>query len=301
MAVGIVNYGPPDEGATGIPIATTTGTGAAYVATVEGVTALTNGLTLTVIPHVVSTSTTPTLNLNGLGAKQIRRQQSTSTAGTTAGPSASWLTANKPVTLQYNGTYWVAQGKEQPIASDISGTLPLSKGGTGATTAAAALHALINGVTALTASNLADGDMLALDDVSDATGKKISMAALVAYLSGRMGGAKIQTGSYVGTGTYGSSNPCSLTFDFSPQILWVSSIRYLESYYSSSLSSKVPLSRSFLCFRGCTQIDHNFYMNGGYSTSISLTWGNKTVAYHSQDADKQYNTRGTVYYYCTIG
>ena len=28
------------------------------------------------------------------------------------------------------------------------------------------------------------------------------------------GFAKIQTGSYVGTGTYGASNPCSLTFDF---------------------------------------------------------------------------------------
>ena len=28
------------------------------------------------------------------------------------------------------------------------------------------------------------------------------------------GKARIQTGSYVGTGTYGASNPCSLTFDF---------------------------------------------------------------------------------------
>ena len=28
------------------------------------------------------------------------------------------------------------------------------------------------------------------------------------------GGAKIETGSYVGTGTYGSANPCSLTFSF---------------------------------------------------------------------------------------
>ena len=27
------------------------------------------------------------------------------------------------------------------------------------------------------------------------------------------GKARIQTGSYVGTGTYGESNPCSLTFD----------------------------------------------------------------------------------------
>ena len=30
--------------------------------------------------------------------------------------------------------------------------------------------------------------------------------------------AKIQTGSYVGTGTYGADNPCSLTFNFEPKI-----------------------------------------------------------------------------------
>ena len=31
--------------------------------------------------------------------------------------------------------------------------------------------------------------------------------------------AKVQTGSYVGTGTYGASNPCSLTFDFAPKLV----------------------------------------------------------------------------------
>lgn len=31
------------------------------------------------------------------------------------------------------------------------------------------------------------------------------------------GGAKIETGSYVGTGTYGASNPCSLTFNKNQQ------------------------------------------------------------------------------------
>lgn len=40
-------------------------------------------------------------------------------------------------------------------------------------------------------------------------------------------GAKIQTGSYVGTGTYGESNPCSLTFDTPPKLVW------LTSYISS--------------------------------------------------------------------
>ena len=33
--------------------------------------------------------------------------------------------------------------------------------------------------------------------------------------------AKIATGSYVGTGTYGASNPCSLTFDFAPKAVFV--------------------------------------------------------------------------------
>ena len=32
--------------------------------------------------------------------------------------------------------------------------------------------------------------------------------------------AKIQTGSYVGTGTYGADNPCSLTFDTLPKLIW---------------------------------------------------------------------------------
>lgn len=93
----------------------------------------------------------------------------------------------------------------------------------------------------------------------------------------------------------------TFSFDFSPQILWVSSIRYIEGYYSSDLSGKVPLSKSFICFRGCNQIDHNYYMNGGYSMSINLVWGNKSVAYYSQDASKQYNTGNTTYYYCAIG
>ena len=43
--------------------------------------------------------------------------------------------------------------------------------------------------------------------------------------------AKIQTGSYVGTGTYGANNPCSLTFDFVPKFLYIKSM-----YFSFSTS-----------------------------------------------------------------
>ena len=33
--------------------------------------------------------------------------------------------------------------------------------------------------------------------------------------------ARIQTGNYVGTGTYGANNPCSLTFDFVPRFFMI--------------------------------------------------------------------------------
>ena len=36
--------------------------------------------------------------------------------------------------------------------------------------------------------------------------------------------AKIQTGSYVGTGTYGENNPCTLTFDFIPEVFFIQNL-----------------------------------------------------------------------------
>lgn len=117
---------------------TTAGTGAAYTATVDGITALTAGATFTMIPHTVSTSKTATLNVNSLGAKTIRRRVSNSTATTVAATTTSWLAANKPIRMYYDGTYWIAD-LDRPNATDIYGTVAIANGGTGATTAAAAL------------------------------------------------------------------------------------------------------------------------------------------------------------------
>ena len=135
---------------------TTSGTGAAYTATVEGITALTAGVSFTMIPNVVSTSTAPTLNVNGLGAKTIRRRVSSATTSTTAGYAAAWLAANKPIKVEYDGVFWIADLPAQN-ASDLYGTVPISKGGTGATTAAAALENLgiTSGTTELTAGTSA--------------------------------------------------------------------------------------------------------------------------------------------------
>lgn len=134
---------------SGIPIVTTAGDGSAYTATVEKVTELTVGMKITIIPHVVSAAASPTLNVNGLGAKYIRQRLSTNTSATASGPSATWLVANKPVTVMYNGTYWVAE-LTRPDASKLYGTVPLANGGTGAATLEAAKEAL--GITAIQTS-----------------------------------------------------------------------------------------------------------------------------------------------------
>ena len=135
--------------ARGIPIVTTAGDGTAYTATVDKVTELTVGMKITIIPHVVSAATAPTLNVNGLGAKTIRQRLSTNTSATASGASANWLAVDKPVTVMYNGTYWVAE-LTRPDASKLYGAVPLANGGTGATTLEAAQETL--GITAIQTS-----------------------------------------------------------------------------------------------------------------------------------------------------
>ena len=112
-------------------VVTTEGTGAAYTAKVPGVTKLYTGLTFTMIPHVVSSSTGPTLDVNGLGAKPLRQRLSSNTAGTTTGAIATWLSAGKPVSVTYDGTLWEANFT-RPSAAYLYGTVDIAHGGTDA-------------------------------------------------------------------------------------------------------------------------------------------------------------------------
>ena len=116
----------------------TEGTGAVYTVTVEGITSLSAGVSFVMIPHVVSTSSSPKLNVNNLGEKFIRRRVSGSTNSTySAKTSEAWLAAGKPIRVMYDGTQWIAD-MIVPYAGDFMGTLAIKNGGTGATTAAQA-------------------------------------------------------------------------------------------------------------------------------------------------------------------
>ena len=104
----------------------TSGSGSAYTATVSGFS-LATGKSIVMIPHVTSTTTTPTLNVSNTGAKNIRMRLSSSTSSTIPLINSSFLTQNKPVKVTYDGTYWVIDDFIQPDANNLYGKL-ISRG-----------------------------------------------------------------------------------------------------------------------------------------------------------------------------
>lgn len=104
----------------------TSGSGSAYTATVSGFS-LATGKSIVMIPHVTSTTTTPTLNVSGTGAKNIRMRLSSSTSSTIPLIRSDFLTQYKPVKVTYDGTYWVIDDFVQPDANNLYGTL-ISRG-----------------------------------------------------------------------------------------------------------------------------------------------------------------------------
>lgn len=115
----------------------TSGSGSAYTATVAGITALSVGSSFVMIPHVDSTVTNPTLNVNNLGAIRIRRMVSSSSGTTSAGAANDWLISGKPIRVTYDGNFWIAD-LPKPNATDLMGVVGIQNGGTGAATASGA-------------------------------------------------------------------------------------------------------------------------------------------------------------------
>lgn len=110
--------------------------------------------------------------------------------------------------------------------------------------------------------------------------------------NGIIGASRIETGSYIGNGGYGSQSANKLIFGFCPRflILWDAT-----SYMRLSIAIKprgadlpsVTLSNTRLWER---QTDTN-----------SITWGDNYVSWYGSDAEVQYNISGRTFYYCCIG
>lgn len=166
-----------------------------------------------------------------------------------------------------------------PDMGDATGTLAVSHGGTGRTSLTSGYYLVGNGtgqVTLQSPSQLQSS--LGLDQY-----------------------AKIQTGSYTGTGTYGSSNPNSLTFDFQPKFFNVGTFTAKltnSSYYRySQVAGSLPDSTTD---RLCVSIgDDN--TSFGQTYFYPLTNGIKWAAEYQGNDWKQFNQSGLKYYYTAIG
>lgn len=131
-------------GATGLPVVAAESTdGVAYTATVPSVTELLSGLTIVIVPNKTSTATQATLNVNSLGAKEIRIPLSFNTAAMSTPKLSTFFTEGRPITVQFDAGYasggiWKTIDKQKTSAQDLYGTVPVESGGTGATDAATA-------------------------------------------------------------------------------------------------------------------------------------------------------------------
>ncbi len=115
----------------------TSSDGVAYSATVPGVTELFAGLEITIIPQLESTSETITLDVNGLGAKNVRLPLSSNTTTLVMPEQPNYYTAGRPVKLRYDATWlnrgaWVVAERQRTSGNDLYGNVPIEKGGTGA-------------------------------------------------------------------------------------------------------------------------------------------------------------------------
>lgn len=111
-----------------LPVTASSPNGTIYVATVSGISTLTAGQSFIMVPNITSASTTPTLNVNGKGSKTLKMRGGDYTSATITPSNTTWLAANQPVRVTYDGTFWVCD--LYPAAeSDITyGTADLTAG-----------------------------------------------------------------------------------------------------------------------------------------------------------------------------
>lgn len=114
----------------------------------------------------------------------------------------------------------------------------------------------------------------------------------------KLPGVQIATGSYVGTGKYGSDNPNSLTFEFEPQLVFITYEIPVEQLTGSPFAIFMKNSS-----RGAFFVELRSQGNVyGNVAGIASIWDKNTLNWYRNDgADNQLNTTNVVYYYIAIG
>lgn len=119
--------------------------GVTYIATVPGITELTAGVQFVMIPNMDSTSDDVELNINGLGSTMVRVRRLTNSSSSIKALSSDWLKADYPVTMMFNGNWWVTTDFGYAHGEYIYGTVPVKSGGTGQVELTAGSYLVGNG------------------------------------------------------------------------------------------------------------------------------------------------------------
>ena len=110
---------------------------------------------------------------------------------------------------------------------------------------------------------------------------------------------KIETGSYVGTGTYGASNPNTLTFGFVPKFVWIYEWFRSDGWFDAGGAAKIPF-----------EIIPEGEFGRKYPPSTDPTPSTNTYSkrvgstlywYNTGSAGNQLNYSDSTYYYIAIG
>lgn len=107
---------------------------------------------------------------------------------------------------------------------------------------------------------------------------------------------QFEIGTYIGTGTYGSSNPNTLTFGFQPQLVIVSRDGHYQGL--SSISEVIILHYGMSSYT-------DRYTGGGTSTNpVIITWSGNSVSWYNSKAESglyQMNWTNKIYQYIAFG
>ena len=120
----------------------------------------------------------------------------------------------------------------------------------------------------------------------------IPAGTTIEYL-GKLGDkARVQVLSYVGTGTYGSSNPNSLTFGFVPKMVFIFSQLYSNAHvYNASIVPDAGVFATYVTSDG----------DDTRSGFCHITRKNKTITWYCNDIGVQFNVSGVKYFAVAIG
>lgn len=114
---------------------------------------------------------------------------------------------------------------------------------------------------------------------------------------------KIYTGSYNGTGTSGKSNPTTIISPFVPQVVFVSTNRFVEESLSNTYASTVVMLKNINTY-------YSLYGGSGASPSVSgniSSWTNTSVSWYNTinqgqlGPRLQMNLTGSTYQYAVLG